>query len=80
MKLWEAAIEELEWPSAIRGPMMVDRARELLDPEAEDGGEPVAVAYLLAAYVAQLELSDGRGGSPLYEAAEAFCAELDGPG
>lgn len=66
--------EQLDWPSLIRGPMREDDARAVArSRESREFGE----AYRFAAFVAENELSDGRGGEPLHTAAEAFCAALE---
>lgn len=73
---------ELDWPSAVRGPLRQAEAREFRDSLLEDGtpadhAQALAEAYRLAAYVAECELSDGRGGEELHEAAQAFCSALE---
>jgi hypothetical protein len=39
-------------------------------------GDEFAEAYRLASYVSECELSDGRGGQPLHEAADQLCSRL----
>lgn len=64
--------EPVDWPSPGRGLMRESEAWTV----ARALGGRFADAYRLAAYVAECELSDGRGGEPLHEAAEMLCTLL----
>lgn len=68
----ELALVALEWPSAIRGPMRESEARHVARALGLERGR----AYLYAAWLAENELSDGRGGERLHEDAERLCAAL----
>jgi len=72
---------DLDWPSAVRGPMREDEALRLRrDAEAREmpaeHATALAAAYRLASFVAEWEFCDGRGGEPLHEAAVEFCDQL----
>lgn len=52
---------EMEWPSAIRAPLFIDRAKRV----AQDAGLEAGIAFLGIAWLSEWEFSDGRGGEPL---------------
>lgn len=61
-----------DWPSQVRIGSILAERNEVRDYF----GDEYAEAYLHAAYVAESELSDGRGGELVHQAASEFCARL----
>lgn len=65
-------MDDGSWPSELLGPLRGDQARRV----REFLGELYAEAYIATARVVDEELSDGRGGEDLHEAAGDFLHQL----
>ena len=63
---------EIDWPDRGRGVTRFDEALVLSEVLTDD----VGLAYIHAALLSEQELSAGRGGSPLYHAAQTFMGSL----